>query len=72
MTRLTLLSIALILLLIAFPLVSIGTVQNMEAVWWLGLLALVAGGVIPPVTRFTHEVTEDEEEEEKGEGSDTE
>jgi hypothetical protein len=72
MTRLTLLSIALILLLIAFPLVSIGTVQNMEAVWWLGLLALVAGGVIPPVTRFTHEVADDEEEEEKGEGSDTE
>jgi hypothetical protein len=60
MTRLTLLSIALILLLIAFPLVSIGTVQNMEAVWWLGMLALVAGGVIPPVARFTHEVSEGE------------
>jgi hypothetical protein len=62
MTRLTLLTTALVLLLLAFPLVSIGTVQNIEALWWLGLLALLVGGILPPLARFTHPVSEDNNE----------
>lgn len=51
--RLTALSISLVLLLTAFPLISIGTTTGPAVLWWLGLAALVLGGVIPPLKRFT-------------------
>lgn len=53
MNKLTLLSVSLILLLAAFPLISLGTTGGSPALWWLGLGALVLGGLIPPATRFT-------------------
>lgn len=53
MTKLTALSIALALLLISFPLVSIGTSGDIVWLWWLGLILLTFGGLIPPVTRYT-------------------
>lgn len=52
MKRLTALSISLLLLLAAFPLISIGTTQGPPWLWWLGLACLGVGGLIPPVRRF--------------------
>lgn len=52
MSRATALGISMLLLLAAFPLVSIGTMQDRELLWWLGLSALVAGGIIPPARRL--------------------
>lgn len=50
--RLTYLSVALILLVVAFPLISIGTTSGPAFLWWTGLLALTAGGLIPPLQRL--------------------
>jgi hypothetical protein len=52
MSTLASLSLSMALLLAAFPLVSVGTTQGSPFVWWLGLLALGVGGLIPPVSRF--------------------
>ena len=50
-SRLFNLSISLVLLLIAFPLISIGTTSGPTMLWWLGLAALVIGGILPPLRR---------------------
>lgn len=50
--RLAYLSLSLVLLVAAFPLISAGTVHGPESLWWLGLLALTCGGLIPPVQRL--------------------
>lgn len=52
MSRQILLSIALLLMLAAFPLISFGTSRNRPALWWSGLAALGIGGLIPPVSRY--------------------
>lgn len=52
MNRLAALSLSLVLLLAAFPLISIGTASGPPLLWWLGLAALGIGGLIPPVRRF--------------------
>lgn len=52
MTRLGALGLALVLMLISLPLVSIGAGDNLNLVGWLGLLSLIAGGLIPPATRY--------------------
>jgi hypothetical protein len=46
------LSLSMALLLAALPLISIGTTQGPPLLWWIGLFALVAGGLIPPAWRF--------------------
>ncbi len=51
MSRLFTLTISLILLLIAFPLISIGTTSGPPMLWWLGLASLVIGGILPPLRR---------------------
>ena len=51
MSRLASLSISL-LLLVALPLISIGTTRGPPILWRLGLLALGVGGLIPPVQRL--------------------
>ncbi|HSL11721.1 MAG TPA: hypothetical protein VLA82_10455 [Actinomycetota bacterium] len=43
---------ALVLMLLAFPLVSVGTTGDADALWWIGAALLVVGGVIPPLTRY--------------------
>lgn len=48
----TLLAIALVLLLVSFPLIALGTGDAPAALWWLGLATLVAGGALPPIARF--------------------
>jgi len=45
--------IALILLLIPFFLISIGTTQDIEVLWWIGVTLIIIGALIPPVTRYT-------------------
>ena len=52
MTRLFTLSVSLVLLLIAFPLISIGTTNGPPMLWWAGLGALVIGGILPPLRRL--------------------
>lgn len=52
MNKLTLQSIALVLLIAAFPLISYGTVGGDSTLWWLGLIALCVGGLLPVATRF--------------------
>ncbi len=50
-SRLFTLTISLVLLLIAFPLISIGTTRGLPMLWWLGLASLVIGGILPPLRR---------------------
>jgi hypothetical protein len=59
MTQLLALSIALLLLLGSFPLISAGTTAGIGPLWWFGLLVLVIGGLIPPVARYVIETDED-------------
>jgi hypothetical protein len=44
--------IALILLLIPIVLISIGTTQDIEPLWWAGIVMLALGALIPPITRY--------------------
>jgi hypothetical protein len=43
---------ALVLLFVAFPLISLGTTGGNALVWWLGLVILIIGSVLPVLTRF--------------------
>lgn len=52
MSNLAALSLSMALLLGAYPLISLGTMQGSPVLWWLGLLALALGGLIPPARRF--------------------
>jgi len=65
MNKNTLLIIAFVLLLIPYPLISFGTVGDVDALWWLGLAALVVGGLIPPITRYLFD--KDDEDGDEGE-----
>jgi hypothetical protein len=44
--------VALLMLFAAFPIISVGTTRGGSAMWWTGLLVLVAGGVLPVLTRY--------------------
>ena len=44
--------LAMLLLFAAFPITSWGTTGSNPLVWWIGLLSLVAGGVLPVLTRY--------------------
>lgn len=50
--RLAYLSISFTLLLAAFPLISIGMTTGPRLLWWVGLIALTVGGLIPPLQRI--------------------
>ena len=45
-------TLALLLLFAAFPIISLGTTGGSGLVWWIGLLSLVLGGVLPVLTRY--------------------
>jgi hypothetical protein len=45
-------TLALLLLFAAFPITSWGTTTGNDVVWWIGLICLIAGGVLPIVTRY--------------------
>jgi hypothetical protein len=50
--------VAMLLLFAAFPLTSWGTTGAKEVVWWIGLLSLVAGGLLPVMTRYMDHSTD--------------
>lgn len=50
--RIFYLSVSFLLLLGSFPLISIGTTRGPALLWWLGLLALSIGAMIPPAQRL--------------------
>lgn len=45
-------TLAFVLLILAFPIISQGTTHDHAAVWWIGLAAFILGGLIPVGTRF--------------------
>lgn len=45
-------TLALLLLLAAFPITSWGTTAGYYLVWWIGFISLIAGGVVPVMTRY--------------------
>jgi len=45
-------TLAFVLLLVAFPITSWGTTAANDLVWWIGLISLVAGGLVPVMTRY--------------------
>jgi hypothetical protein len=46
------LTAALVLMLVAFPLTAIGSEQEITALWVVGLVVLAVGALIPPITRY--------------------
>ena len=50
--------LALVLLLVAFPITSWGTTAGNYLVWSIGLLSLVAGGLVPVMTRYMDHSTD--------------
>ena len=52
MNKLLTLCLALLLLLAAVPLISLGTTSGNSPLWQLGLGALILGSLIPPALRF--------------------
>jgi hypothetical protein len=55
------LTVALVLMLAAFPLTGIGSEQEITWLWVAGLVVLTLGAIIPPVTRYAF--SDDDEEE---------
>ena len=51
-------TLALLLLFAAFPITSWGTMANNHLLWWIGLLGLIAGGLLPIVTRYMDHSTD--------------
>lgn len=52
MSRFAARNLSLLLMLAAFPLVSLGTTSARPVLWWLGLVTLGLGALIPPVMRY--------------------
>ncbi|MEX0906651.1 MAG: hypothetical protein WD604_02950 [Balneolaceae bacterium] len=61
MSKTSLLNIALIIMLVPFFLISIGTTEETSSLWWIGLICLVIGGIIPPVTRYAFGESDEKE-----------
>ena len=45
-------TLAFVLLLAAFPITSWGATAGNDLAWWVGLLSLVGGGLVPVMTRY--------------------
>jgi hypothetical protein len=45
-------TLALLLLFAAFPITSWGTTAGNDVVWWIGFISLIAGGLLPIITRY--------------------
>jgi hypothetical protein len=50
--------LSLLLLCAAFPITSFGTTDGNKLVWWIGLASLVAGGLLPVMTRYMDHSTD--------------
>lgn len=51
-------TLSLILLLIAFPIISVGATHGITWLWWIGLVAIVVAGLLPIWTRFMDHSTD--------------
>jgi len=51
-------TLALVLLLAAFPITSWGTTGDNLVVWWIGFISLIAGGLVPIITRYMDHSTD--------------
>lgn len=67
MRRTTVLSIAFVLLLVSLPLISLGTINEVAWMWWLGLGLLAVGLLTAPALRLAHAVREARDEPDVGE-----
>lgn len=67
MRRTTILSIAFVLLLLAMPLISLGTINETAWMWWLGLGLLAVGLLTPPILRLRSAVRDARDEPDVGE-----
>lgn len=67
MRRITILSISFVLLLVALPLISIGTVNNQAWMWQLGFVLLLVGLLTPPVLRLRQSIQDARDEPDVGE-----
>lgn len=45
-------TVAMILMLVAFPTISVGASGDIALVWMIGFIAFFAGAVLPVITRF--------------------
>lgn len=55
------LGITLIILLSSIFLISSGTTEETSWLWWIGLIMIGVGGLIPPLTRYLFNGGEEEE-----------
>lgn len=60
----TVLLVTFVVLLVPFPLISYGTTEGVESLWWLGIALLIVGGIIPPISRYAFGDEEDDAEDE--------
>jgi hypothetical protein len=51
-------TLALLLLFAAFPITSWGTTAGNNPVWWIGFICLIAGGLVPVLTRYMDHSTD--------------
>ena len=50
--KITLETVAFVLFIVAFPVISVGATHGSKVTWVIGLLCLVAGGLLPIWTRY--------------------
>ncbi|NLF15560.1 MAG: hypothetical protein GX597_27545 [Anaerolineaceae bacterium] len=67
MRRVTALDIAFLMLLVALPLLSLGTMNDQPVMWWIGLAILLLGFIIPLALRFVALASSPEDEPDVGE-----
>ena len=53
-------NVSLVLMLAAFPLISVGATSGPDLLWWLGGVSLTLGALIPAALRFVPEPKKDE------------
>ena len=51
-------TLALLLLFAAFPITSWGTTAGNNSLWWIGFICLIAGGLVPVLTRYMDHSTD--------------
>jgi hypothetical protein len=51
-------TVAFVLLIVAFPVISSGASNDSTAIWVVGLVAIVLGGLLPIWTRFMDHSTD--------------
>lgn len=57
--KLQLETLSFVLLIVAFPVISLGATRDNTAVWVIGLIAVILGGLLPIWTRYMSHVTDE-------------